>query len=155
MRFEEAKKNLYQDGSLRDVYVLKATDSELNAFLDYVRPMIAEDDFYLAGNMTPLPKTYFEVMMGSQEGVSMLQIPVGPGYLNCHFFLSDELELDFRPADYCNEEAWEALSSFLQGLANAMQREVIVVPENMPEFVLIRYEPLPSKGLEASDASIQ
>jgi hypothetical protein len=102
--------------------------------------------FPLGRNTTPLPKTYLEVLMGSQEATSLLQIPVGPSYLNCHFFDGSELELDFSPADYSTPEAWDALSTFLQGLADAMQREVIVTPENVPEVVYIRYQPLAGQG---------
>lgn len=141
MRFAEAKEHLYQDGSLRDVYVLKTSDRELNAFLEYVRPMVSEGGFYMAGEPAPLPATYFDVMMNSQEVVSGLQIPVGDGVVNCHFFDSSELELDFRPSDYADEDNWDTLSSFLQGLADTMQREVLVTAENMQECVHVRYEP--------------
>ena len=151
MKFEDAKEFLYQDGSWRDVYALKTTVAEMNAFLDYVRPMLSEDGFHLAGNATPLPKTYLEVLMGSQEATSLLRIPVGPGYLNCHFFDSNELELDFVPADYSTPEAWDTLSAFLQGLADAMQHEVLVTPENMPEVVYIRYQPLTGQGSPNDD----
>jgi hypothetical protein len=56
MKFAEAKKHLYQDGSLRDVYVLATTERELEAFFDYVRPMITDGDFCLDGESSPLPK---------------------------------------------------------------------------------------------------
>ena len=141
MKLAEAKKHLYQDGSLRDVYVLATTDRELGAFLDYIRPMIADGDFRLDGEASPLPKTYFEVMMRGQDETTTLSIPVGDGAVNCHFFDNRELELDFSPNDYQTEESWEALSSFLQGLADAMQHEVLVTAENTQDCLLIRYEP--------------
>ena len=141
MKFAEAKEHLYQDGSLRDVYVLAATDRELGAFLDYVRPMIGDCDFQLDGEPSPLPETYREAMMRGREAAATLSIPVGDAVVNCHFFDDSELELDFRPNDYHTEESWDTLSSFLQGLADAMQREVIVTAENTQELVHIRYEP--------------
>jgi hypothetical protein len=141
MKFAEAKKHLYQDGSLRDVYVLATTERELEAFYDYVRPMIAEGDFYLDGESSPLPATYLEAMMRGRDAAVTLSILVGDGVVNCHFFDDSELELDFRPNDYQTDESWDALSSFLQGLADAMQREVIVTAENTQECVHIRYEP--------------
>lgn len=141
MKFADAKEHLYQDGSLRDVYVLATTDRELGAFLDYVRPMIGDADFRLGGEPSPLPETYCDVMMRGQEMTTTLSIPVGDGFVNCHFFDSSELELDFRPNDYQTEANWDALSSFLQGLADSMQREVLVTAENIQECVHIRYEP--------------
>ncbi|RYD67384.1 MAG: hypothetical protein EOP83_02940 [Verrucomicrobiaceae bacterium] len=138
MRFEEAREYLYQDGSLRDVYVLKTSDAELNAFLNYVRPL---GDFFLDGERTILPLTYGDVMGASRDARALLQIPVGPGCLNCNFFDSSELELDFGPADYSTSQAWDVLCTFLQGLSNAMQREVIVTPENMPEVAYVRFPP--------------
>lgn len=141
MKFAEAKQHLYQDGSLRDVYVFATTDRELGAFLDYVRPMIGDDDFRIGGEPSSLPDTYLDVMMRGQEMTTNLSIPVGDGFVNCHFFDSIELELDFRPNDYQTEASWDALSYFLQGLADSMEREVLVTAENMQECVHIRFEP--------------
>jgi len=141
MNFAEAKEHLYQDGSLRDVYVLKTSDRQLGAFLDYVRPMISENDFRLGGEPSLLPRTFFDVMMMGQEATTTLGIPVGSGVVNCYFFDSRELELDFRPNDYQSEESWDALSLFLQGLADVMQGEVLVTAENTQDCVHIRYEP--------------
>ena len=141
MKFTEAKKHLYQDGTLRDVYVLATTERELEAFFDYVRPMIADGDFCLDGESSPLPDTYLEAMMSGRDAAATLSIPVGDGVVNCHFFDDSELELDIRPSDYQTDESWDALSSFIQGLADALQREVIVTAENTQETVHIRYEP--------------
>ncbi len=141
MKFAEAKKHLYQDGSLRDVYVLTTTERELEAFFDYVRPIFVDGDFRLNGEPALLPATYIQTMMRGQEAAATLSIPVGGGVVNCHFFDDNELELDFSPNDYQTEESWNALSSFLQGLADAMQREVLVTAENTQECVRIRYQP--------------
>lgn len=141
MKHSEAKEHLYQDGSLRDVYVLATNDKELGSFLDYVRPMVGDGDFLLGGEPLLLPETYFEVIMRGQEMTATLSIPVGEGVVNCHFFDRSELELNFSPNDYQTEESWDALSSFLQGLADSMQREVLVTAENDQELIHIRYEP--------------
>jgi len=141
MKFAEAKKHLYQDGSLRDVYVLATTERELEAFFEYVRTMVTDGDFRLDGEPSPLPATYFDAMMRGQDAAVTLSIPAGEGVVNCHFFDGSELELDFSPNDYQTEASWDALSSFLQGLANSMRREVLVTAENTKECVHIRYEP--------------
>lgn len=141
MKFAEAKKHFYQDGSLRDVYVLTTTERELEAFFDYVRPMVEDGDFRLDGETAQLPATYIQTMMRGQEASATLSIPVGGGVVNCHFFDDSELELDISPNDYQTEENWGALSSFLQGLADAMQREVLLTAENTQECVHIRYQP--------------
>ena len=141
MKFAEAKEHLYEDGSLRDVYVLKTSDCELNAFLEYVRPMVSEGGFYMGGEVADLPATYFDVVMASQDVVSSLSVPVGGGHVNCYFFDCSELELDFRPSDYTDEDNWNTLSSFLQGLADAMEREVVVTAENIQDCVHLRFRP--------------
>ena len=146
MKFAEARKHLDQDGSLRDVYVLATTQRELEYFFDHVRPMIADGDFRLDGESSPLPDTYQEAMKRSRDSAATLSIPAGDGVVNCHFFDDSELELDFRPNDYQTAESWDALSSFLQGLADAMQREVIVTAENTKECIHFRYEPKQKKA---------
>lgn len=141
MRLAEAKEHLYLDGTLRDVYVLATTERDLEVFFDHVRQIIADGDFSLDGEPSPLPDTYLEGMIRSRDAAATLSIPVGDGVVNCHFFDNSALELDFRPDDYLVDESWDALSSFLQGVANAMQREVIITAENTQESVHIRYQP--------------
>ena len=112
--------------------------------------MIADGDFCLDGESSPLPDTYLEAMTRGRDAAANLSIPVGDGVVNCHFFDDTELELDIRPSDYQTEESWDALSSFLQGLADNLKREVIMTAENTQERVHIRYQPKQKKAQQAA-----
>ncbi len=149
MRYAEAKEYLYRDGSLRDVYVPDASARELDAFMDYVRPMVSQGDFHMGGETASLPASYAEVLERTGEFLAGLSIPVGASVVNCHFFDPNELELDFRPSDYDDESNWEELSTFLQGLATAMDREVLVTAENMQECVHLRFKPMKTNAEQA------
>lgn len=148
MDYREAKQHLYSDGSLRDVYVLDTTADELNSFLNYVQPMIKRGNFVAAEEIADLPNTYTEIIDRWRDWSKTVSIPVGSGVVNCHFFDDSELELDFSPNDYCNETDWIRLDAFLQGLANAMRREVLVTAENSQDLIYIKYQP----GGEQADA---
>ena len=139
MRFADAAQHLYVDGSWRDIYALNASDAELNRFIAFIRPLLREDSFQVGGEVVQMPPTYREARNHSSDLVRFVSIPVGAGYLNCHFFCDDELELDFRPQDYNSPEQWIHLDGFLQGLSEAMQRELIVTLENQSDIVLIKY----------------
>ena len=141
MRFEEIRSCLYHDGTLRDVYVVQASAGELDRFLDYVRPLIGPDSYKVGGEPQALPSSYAEAFAGGSEIGRTLSIPVGGAVVNCHFFDDSELELDFVPDEYCDESAWREMDSFLQGLADAMGRRVLVTDENSPASVLFYYEP--------------
>ena len=155
MKFSDAKGYLYQDGSLRDIYILATTERELEAFFDYVRPMIADGDFRIDGDPSPSPRTYLEAMVAGRDAAVTLSIPAGDGVVNCHFFDDSELELDFRPNDYQTAESWDALSSFIQGLADAVQREVLVTPENTQDCIHIRYEPNKKEAQQGGDGDAE
>lgn len=151
MQYAEAKEYLYRDGSLRDVYVPSASPRELNAFMEYVRPMVSKGDFHMGGETASLPVSYAEVLERTGEFMAGLSIPVGSSVVNCHFFDPNELELDFRPSDYDDEANWDELSAFLQGLATSMDREVLVTAENMQACVYLRFQPTKTNTEQVSD----
>ncbi len=139
MRFEDAAQHLYVDGSWRDIYALNASGAELNRYMAFIRPLLREDSFQVGGEVVSMPLTYKKARDHSSDFLKFVSIPVGTGYLNCHFFCEDELELDFRPQDYNSPEQWIHLDEFLQELSGAMRRELIVTPENQSDIILIKY----------------
>jgi hypothetical protein len=141
MKYAEAKPFLYTDGSLRDVLVLETTVEQSDQFLNYVRPMIRQGDFLLGPEVVDLPASYEEILEMQVDEMALLMIPVGRSTVNCHFLDTSELDLNIRPSECNDEESWSALSCFLQGLADAVQGDVLVTAENKPESVYMRFKP--------------
>jgi hypothetical protein len=143
MKYEKAKEFFYSDGSFRDIYAFNTTLEELDKFLNYVRPRLRKNSFSIGDKEVLLPESYKEILneVAKRNTNSILRIPVGESELNCHFFDSSELELDLQPKDFQTEGEWVELNNFLRGLAEAMNKEIVMTPENTPEEIFIRYEP--------------
>ena len=140
MNYKNAKEYLYSDGSWRDIYVFDTSRSDMNRFLNFVRPMLKEDSFSIDGEVSEVPTSYEEALKIRKEHACLLSIPVGASEINCHFFDDSELELDLVPEDYNNETQWKHLDLFLSELSKTLEKEVVLTPENQPDEIYIRYK---------------
>ncbi len=141
MNYEDVKRHLYSDGSLRDIYVFAASHSDLNRFLDFVKPLLKEDSYTEDGKVANIPKSYEEALERRKDRTCLLGIPVGRSTVNCHFFDDTEIELDLVPSHYDTEEEWIQIDSFLSDLAEILGKEVVMTGENEPNEILVRYKP--------------
>lgn len=60
--------------------------------------------------------------------------------LSCHFFANDEIEFDLYPREM-GPSLLEPLIAFLNELGVATSKPVILTMENMPEAVILLYDP--------------
>lgn len=140
MKYCDIKKYLYSDGSFRDVYVFDMSLEDFEMFLSFVRPKLTESSFKVDECVEKLPESYSKVIDIREKSSCILEIPVGNSTLNCHFFDETELEFNFVPKDYDNEEDWAALDGFLRELLAVFRKNLVVTNENSPDEVLIRYD---------------
>jgi hypothetical protein len=140
-QFHEIVGDLASDGSLRDFYIFGTSPSHWNRFLAFIRPHIRQDAFRVDGQVTELPPAFEDIYALRSTASPCLSIPVGGGFLCCHFFSDSEIELDFVPGDYRTPERWAALCSFLQDLVDLVGLPGIVTPENRETEVIERFEP--------------
>ncbi len=140
-RFQDVVADLASDGGLRDFYIFDVSAHHWNRLLECVRRRLHDDSFQIDGRTEQIPPT-FESIYALRSTVSpCLSIPVGRAYVACHFFSDSEIELDFRPEDYCSPESWSELCEFLQGLVDAVGRPGVVTLENHKTEVIEAFEP--------------
>ncbi|HWX20393.1 MAG TPA: hypothetical protein VN578_10885 [Candidatus Binatia bacterium] len=140
-QFQDIVPDLASDGSLRDFYVFGASAFHWNRFLGFVRLSIRDDCFRVDTQVSPLPSTFEDIFALRATASPCLSVPVGDGFLCCHFFSDSEIELDFRPEDYRTPPRWAALCAFLQDLVDIVGLPGIVTPENQETEVIERFEP--------------
>ena len=69
---------------------------------------------------------------------------MGMATLNCHFFTEDEVEFDLDPREM-KPELLGTLVDFFRLLGEATTKPVLLTMENMPEAVIMRFEPTTGK----------
>ena len=125
------------DGSLRDIYVLNTTPASWAAFLRLAR--LRGADLRFEGAPADFPDT-----ASGAEGLShshLLVLPVAGARLHCHFFASEEIELDIDPAEVTSEEDHSAVLEFVRELSLLLGLPAIITPENFKGQPFLRFEP--------------
>lgn len=144
--FEQIRPDLSSDGALRDFYIPNTDETDWNKLIGLVRPNLEPDCFTVDGEPRPLPKSFKQIEEIRELASPLLSIPVGGSYLNCHFFHFSEIELDFLPHKYQNEEAWRQLCQFYQSLVDLIGKRGIATHENSQDEVIEEFTP--NKGVE-------
>ena len=133
---------LEPDGSLRDIYVRDAHEQVWAAFLAALsgsafRYLVTHGD-------RPLDRlfTTFEAAAALRKTDSvLLQIDLSPTLTaNCHFFSAEEIELDIDPRHLPDAAAVSKVVEFMEWLARAVNRPVLLTSENQPQHVIVRVD---------------
>jgi hypothetical protein len=94
--------------------------------------------FAVDGKQTPLPGRAHDVFATRDSATALLSFNWNGIAFAAHFFVQNEVELDFVPKDVTGQERLDALCAFLRELATATNKEVIVTPENYRESPILR-----------------
>jgi hypothetical protein len=128
------------DGALRDVYVKDTSAKHWSQFHAFLLSGGYPLRYSRRGESAALPEDFVRLIGHRVQG-HLLTIDLGGVLLNCHFFLEDEIELDFHPEDVTSAEDLGKVFSFMRALGEYLERPVILTPENMDEEVWFRHVP--------------
>jgi hypothetical protein len=95
------------------------------------------------GEAQSLPSV--EHLFDGRGGSHLIAIRIGSASVNCHFFVASELELDIDPKEVCNDLQHDQLLEFAEAISSALQKPIVVTPENMPESPILSFEPSASQ----------
>ena len=125
------------DGSLRDLYVLHTSASHWEAFLEFAAqfPCVYSHD----GETRTRPTV--EQLFSDRDGSHLLGISIGSATVNCHFFVETEIELDLEPKEIEGSNKHDQVLRFMEGLARAVSKPVLLTPENGSNVPYLSYEP--------------
>lgn len=143
MDWTQLKNRIYfEDGSLRDVYVLDINITDWEKWVDMVNEKYsvefwdAKTDFKANKIDFATVKEYWD-SNGKREVVTAT-INLDPITIKCHFFDDSEIENDIDPREFKSEEHHLKLIQYLNDISVSLDKEVIVTEENIMESVLIR-----------------
>lgn len=140
-QWHEAKRLFVFDGSLRDIYVLNTSVEDWSRLLQALPHWRFKLHYSVAGSEHSLPES-FDTAHRARSGADVcLQILAGDIDIRCHFFSPEEIEFDFDPRSVRGQGELDSLCDFLVRVANSVNREIRMTPENAPETALISYSP--------------
>ncbi|WP_455203710.1 hypothetical protein [Kaarinaea lacus] len=145
MIWDDYKNEFDADGGLRDIYVNDTSLKDWQRFVDYLRKTEARLEYFVDNEVQALPAQIDEIFQ-SREHARLLSIDLGGVSLNCHFFVLDQIELDFDPGDIRSEAQAKVVFRLMSTVARVLDKVVILTYENEDQQPVFKYQP--GKGLE-------
>ena len=144
--FVDVKDDLAPDGALRDFYIQGITSTEWDQFL-IIAPTLAERTVFAWGEEeSPLPDSFGKIQQMQLQDPTNLTMWVSNQTVRCHFFVDSEIELDFSPSDFQDEQRWGELVSFFQALVDAIGKKGIITQENCEDCIIDELIPKETAG---------
>ena len=144
MNWDDYKNEFHADGGLRDIYVNDTSLNDWQRFVDYLRKTEARLEYFV-NEVQALPIQIDEIFQ-SREHTRLLAINLGGVSLNCHFFVLDQIELDFDLGDIRSEAQAKVVFRLMSTIGRVLDKVVILTYENEDQQPIFKYQP--GKGLE-------
>lgn len=138
IKWDQVRGEFNKDGSLRDIYVL-------NTDLDHWQKLLD------ALHSSPFRVRYFHGGVESQTPVDAAKLFPEPGFCDrllridllgpvfqSHFFTKKEIEFDLEPNEVNSQSDLDEVFQFMDLIARATGREVILTPENSENAAIFR-----------------
>lgn len=122
------------DGSLRDLYIKNTTIDDWRAFLEMAKSYRHEYTF--DGQSQELSNA--EELL---ENHGLLCIYLDTIKLHSHFFVPWEIELDIDPREVRNPEEHSEVLSFVEQLAQTLNKPALLTPESSDNVPFYSYDP--------------
>ena len=137
-QWDEIKIEFEAEGSLRDIYVENIEVFEWDNFLDFLRASKYKLEFTHGEQSIEMPANFSLIRVLQETDPTTLFIWLNDDIqLNCHFFISNEIELDLSPYDFNGESEFLTLIEFLESLAAALKKKIILTHEGMQEQIIL------------------
>ena len=126
-----------KDGSLRDIYILDTSLAEWEKVWAFLLEGRASLTLQIRGEQVPLPSHVEPIFAARDRGdTATLSYRLGGVTLNCHFFVSEEVEFDVDPREIRDAGGANDVARFMVGLCEATSREVLLTAENNRDGVI-------------------
>jgi len=144
MTWNELKRKVYyEDGSLRDIFVLHADRQDWKKWIDYVNENY-RIEWYNGNTDKYEDKINVCVIEGhwnrEHDLSSIASVFVDAIMINAYFADDSEIENDINPKEFNSPEDHEKLMRFMSDIARILDKDVILTPENEKETILIKID---------------
>ena len=140
--WQELEENIYfKDGSLRDICVFNTNIEDWQKWANFVN----ENYNVLFNNyVSPITKKQIDLKevvsywVGIQEECLSASVFLDTIEIKTYFFAESFIENDITPMDIRSINDHHCLMLYMKGLSKALNKEVVLTPENTPEIALVR-----------------
>ena len=134
----------YQDGSLRDIYILGTTKDDWQKWVNFVnqyyRVSFSANDS--EARYDNIPWAIIEDRFaGNYDFSCQASVYIEGIILNTFFFTEDQIENDITPSEISTHKSHEQLMHYMQAIASLLNKPVRLTDENHPEQLLIEVNP--------------
>ena len=136
-QWNEIKSQFECDGSLRDIYIFRTRVSTWNKFLSEIRLSDYSIEFKHGGKLIDLPENIESIKQLQESDPTTLSIFVNEIRVNCHFFITSEIEMDISPTEINSDLSFNSLIEFLKWLSNVANSNVVLTHENSQDDVIL------------------
>lgn len=133
------EKVYYEDGSLRDIYMLNTTAADWEKWVEFVNQNYRVEWYDSKSNITK-PNIDFasiESYWRDERATTTAKIFLDTIQINAHFFDDSEIENDLDPREFKNIKQHYKLLSYLNSFSNLCNKPIVVTPENDPSISLM------------------
>ena len=141
--WESIKKEIYyEDGSLRDIYVFDTNKEDWEAWSNLVNEKF-QVEFYNGRTQKIEEKVAVEELLnyftvpGEFKDVNKASIKLGNTTVICYLHYEAEMECDIDPKQVKTIEDHQAILGYLQAVAGALKKKVVLTSEMTKEDVLL------------------
>jgi hypothetical protein len=127
------------DGSLHDIVVQHTDLAVWQRFLNEVQGWFPPPEYRVDGEPAALPLQVAEIFEIRKRASPSLTFRPGGIAIISHFFVHEEIDLDYSPEEITTAAKWQALHSFTCALARLLARPLLVAPEGAHELPMFRY----------------
>lgn len=136
--WDTCRQDFEPDGALRDIYVRGMTFENWRSFYGVLRSTY-NLEYSVEGTQQPLP-TSVEEALAAISSFPMLRFRIGNVMVVCHFFTTDEIEMDIEPSEVTSQESLNDLLGLLRLVGDTLQKSVILSYESDEQHPFIIYE---------------
>ena len=129
------------DGLLRDIYVQEVTLLDWEKLIDFIN--LNYNLKFGEAESSQIDKDYVIRYLKDDTGEiesKVLRIYRNGVTINCHFFLSDQIEFDVDPKEIKSLQDFENIENFMISLSKTLHNQVTLTGENWPTFPLVKID---------------
>ena len=129
MAWIQAAEDFVPEGSLRDIYVRNVSRDDWESAYRWLLSAYPHA-FNRDGNQIEPPASVEFIWQDRAVASNLRTLQVSGIRVNCHFFQSDDLELDLRPEQVVDEERSSAVTDLMIGRDRQVDKQVILTYED-------------------------
>jgi hypothetical protein len=141
LSWQQVQQEFEFDGSWRDLYAFHTTLDDWQKLLDFLHGSRLNIEFSSDGETRVLSNDAAECFQLARESSCLCTIRFSGVAVKCHFFQVEEIEFDLDPREIVGQDELDNLFAFMRAIANVLEKDIVLTPENAPSYVIFRAVP--------------